>query len=269
MLSGFVLAFREGLEAALIISIILGVITRLERRQLIPVVWLGTAAGVALSLAIAFALVRAGLEFEGVSEEVFEAATMLLAAGILTWMVFWMQKSSAGLRSSLENRVNQGQGCWQVFMLSFLAVLREGVELALFLLAIGFAMDNRQVLTGALLGLAAAVFAGQIWFRTSNRLALRKFFQITNILLLFFAAGLFALGIHALIELHWLPAVVEPLYDLSTILPESSLIGTLLSALFGYRASPALLEVAAFWGYLAVLFTILYRRNRLAVQTGQ
>jgi high-affinity iron transporter len=269
MLSGFVLAFREGLEAALIISIVLGVITRLDKRHLIPTVWLGAAAGVVLSLGIAFVLVRTGLEFEGEREEVFEAVTMLLAAGILTWMVFWMQKSASGLRSTLETRVNQGQGRWQIFMISFLAVLREGVELALFLLAAGFAMENQQVLSGALLGLAAAIFAGLIWFRYSNRLALRKFFQITNIILLLFAAGLFALGIHELIELHVLPAIVDPLYDLSTLLPESSLPGTLLSALFGYRSAPALLEVGAFWGYLAVVLTILYRRNRPAEQTGE
>jgi high-affinity iron transporter len=184
-------------------------------------------------------------------------------------MVFWMQKSASGLRSTLETRVNQGQGRWQIFMISFLAVLREGVELALFLLAAGFAMENQQVLSGALLGLAAAIFAGLIWFRYSNRLALRKFFQITNIILLLFAAGLFALGIHELIELHVLPAIVDPLYDLSTLLPESSLPGTLLSALFGYRSAPALLEVGAFWGYLAVVLTILYRRNRPAEQTGE
>ena len=193
---------------------------------------------------------------------------MLLAAGILTWMVFWMQKNSVGLRSRLETRVNQGQDRWQVFLLCFLAVLREGVELALFLLAVGFAVDSRQVLTGALLGLVAAVITGIIWFRSSNRLALRRFFQVTNILLLLFAAGLFAMGIHELIELHWLPALVEPLYDLSAILPESSLVGTLLSTLFGYRQAPSLMEVAAFWGYLAALFTILHRRNKLAVPTG-
>ncbi len=269
MVSGFVLAFREGLEAVLIISIVLGVVIRLDRRRLVPSVWLGTASGAILSMVIAIALARAGLEFEGAREEVFEAVTMLLAAGVLTWMVLWMQRNSVSLRSNLESKLNQGQGRWQVFLICFLAVLREGVELALFLLAVGFAVDSRQVLSGALLGLAAAVITGVIWFRSSNRLALRRFFQVTNILLLLFAAGLFAMGIHELIELHLLPALVEPLYDLSSILPESSTLGTLLSTLFSYRQAPALMEVAAFWGYMAAMFTILQCRNKLADPTGQ
>ena len=269
MLSGFVLAFREGLEAALIISIVLGVVVKLERRRLIPVVWLGAAGGMVLSLLLAGVLFQAGLELEGASEELFEAVTMLLAAGVLTWMVFWMRNESGGLRDRVETTVSQGEGRWQVFLISFLAVLREGVELALFLLAAGFANNSRQVIPGATLGLAAAALTGLLWFRSSNRLSLRRFFQVTNILLLLFAAGLFALGVHALIELRWLPGLIEPLYDLTAILPESSPLGTLLSALFGYRQAPALLEVAAFWGYLVALSAILYRRNQFSTRTGK
>jgi high-affinity iron transporter len=143
------------------------------------------------------------------------------------------------------------------------------VELALFLLAAGFAVSSRQVLPGALLGLAAAVLIGIIWYRSSGKLPLRRFFQVTNILLLLFAAGLVALEVHALIELHWLPTVVEPLYDLSHLLPESSVIGTLLSALFGYRQAPALLEVAAFWGYLATLLVIQNLRKNSPIPTNK
>ncbi len=268
MLSGFVLAFREGLEAALILSIVLSVVVKLDRRQLIPAVWLGAAVGMILSLFFAVFLFRAGLELEGAREELFEAVTMLLAAGILTWMTFWIQNQSSDFRSRVEARVSQGQGRWQIFLLSFLAVLREGVELALFLLAAGFAVSGRQVLPGALLGLTAAALTGVFWFRSSGRLSLRRFFQVTNILLLLFAAGLVALGVHALIELRWLPAVVEPLYDLSAVLPESSVIGTLLSALFGYRQAPALLEVAVFWGYLAALLVIQNQRKTQSIPTN-
>lgn len=256
MLSGFMLAFREGLEAALIISIVLSVVIKIDRRDLTVSVWLGALAGVVTSLLIGFGFFRAGLELEGASEELFEAMTMLLAAGILTWMIFWMQNQSVNLKSEVENKVNQSNGRTQIFFISFLAVLREGVELALFLLAAGFAGSSRSILTGALLGLAAAVLLGFIWLRSSGKLSLKRFFQVTNILLLLFAAGLVALGVHALIELHWLPAVVDPLYDLSSLLPETSVPGTLLSALFGYRSSPALLEVVAFWGYLVSVLLI-------------
>ena len=108
MLSGFVLAFREGLEAALIISIVLGVVVKLERRRLIPVVWLGAPVGMILSLLLAGVLFQAGLELEGAREELFEAVTMLLAAGILTWMVFWMQNQSGGLPSQGGNHGQPG-----------------------------------------------------------------------------------------------------------------------------------------------------------------
>ena len=164
----------------------------------------------------------------------------------------------------METRVSQGKGRWQIFLLSFLAVLREGVELALFLLAAGFAVMAGRF-SPARFSVAAAALTGVIWFRISDRLSLRRFFQVTNILLLLFAAGLVALGVHALIELRWLPAVVEPLYDLSAVLPESSVLGTLLSALFGYRQAPALLEVAAFWGYLAALLVIQNQRKTQSI----
>ena len=180
-----------------------------------------------------------------------------------------MRDQSRNLRMDMETRISQEQGRWQIFLIAFLAILREGVELALFLLAAGFATSRVQVLPGAVMGLAAAVLTGFIWYRSSSRLALQRFFQVTNILLLIFAAGLFALGIHALIELHWLPALIEPLYDLSPILPENSLIGTLLHALFGYRPAPALLEVAAFWAYLAALLVIQNRRNHSAIRSYQ
>jgi high-affinity iron transporter len=260
MLSGFVLSFREGLEAALVISIIIGVVIKINRRDLVIVIWMGAIAGALVSLLIALGLFQAGMELAGTSEELFEAFTMLLAAGILTWMIFWLQNHSRDMKSDMERKIAQSNGRFQIFLLAFLAVLREGVELALFLLAAGFSANNKNILPGALLGLGAAVLLGYAWYRSTGSLSLKRFFQVTNILLLLFAAGLVALGVHALIELRWLPALIDPLYDLSSALPESSITGTFLSALFGYRQAPALVEVAAFWGYLAAILVIQRRK---------
>ena len=215
-----------------------------------------------VSLLFAVALFRAGVEFQGRNEELFEAAAMLLAVGILTWMIFWMQNQAGEMQSGMETSLSQTSGRAQIFLISFLAVLREGVELSLFLLAAGFAASSVGVLPGALLGLGAAVLIGALWFRSSGRLSLKRFFQVTNILLLLFATGLLAHAVHELIEVGWLPAIIDPLYDLSAFLPVSSFLGTILAALFSYRPSPALLEVIVFWAYLGIVLWVLYRRGK-------
>ena len=262
MLPSFLLALREGLEAALIIGIVLGALRKFNRGDLDRLVWGGAASAVALSVVVAFALQTVGASLEGAAEQIFEGLTMLLAAGVLTWMIFWMQRQARNIKGDLEADVHQATLSTSgkaLFSLAFLAVLREGVELALFLTAAGLAAGARQTLAGGLLGLGAAAVLGWLIFSTTVRLNLRNFFQVTSVLLLLFAAGLVAHGVHEFNEVGWIPAIVEPLWDTNPILDENSITGSLLKALFGYNGDPSLTEVLAYLAFLAGIFLGLRR----------
>ena len=271
MLSSFVLALREGLEAALIIGIVLGILRKIGRQNLNPTVWIGVVTALLVSLLTAMGLDWIGAEFEGSGEQLFEGITMLLAAGVLTWMVFWMQKQSGAIKQNLElgvQRATTGQGKSALFVLAFLAVVREGVELAFFLFAARLASTPLQEFLGAGLGLSSAALFGWGVFATSRRLSLTRFFQSTNVLLAFFAAGLVGLSVHEFNEIGWIPAVIENVWSLNALLSDQSTIGQLLKALVGYTSSPSLSQVVAYIGYFIVLAGLLWtrRRQKLLIQ---
>jgi high-affinity iron transporter len=256
MLPSFLLSLREGLEAALVIGIVLGLLSKIKRADLQPAVWKGAAAAALVSILGAWILQMAGAKFEGRAEQIFEGVAMLLAAALLTWMILWMRRQASGMKKELEAGVQRaalqrGQGA--VFGLAFLAVVREGLELALFLFAAGVEASGAQVLAGAGLGLAAAAILGFLLFTSTARLSLRSFFVVTNVLLIFFAAGLVAHGIHEFNEAGLIPALIEHVWNINPILDEKSVVGSLLAALFGYNGNPSLSEVIAYVIYFAAL----------------
>jgi len=264
MLAGFLLSLREGLEAALVIGTISGVLLKLKRNELNSSIWRGVTAGILASLVIAVSLILVGAKLEGTAEEIFEAGGMLLAAGILTWMILWMQKQTRSRQKGIEDKVLQNSdagGKWQIFSLAFMAVFREGIELTFFLIASTLAGDQNQILVGGMLGLVAAVMIGILWYRSSGKLSLTHFFKVTNILLILFAAGLIAHAIHALNELGWVPALMDPLYNINGFLNENSFIGQLLKTLFGYRATPSLSMAVSYLLYLAAIGSLLLFRS--------
>jgi len=273
MLPTYLLSLREGLEMALIIGIVLGALTKIRRDDLTSSVWLGTLSAAGVSILTAVLLTTFGMSLEDRAEQIFEGVTMLIAAGILTWMIFWMRKQARFLKSELEAGVNKAAastGKRAVFWLAFVAVVREGVELALFITAAFFTGDQSQVTTniiqtlaGTILGLGTAILLGWTLFATTVRLDLRRFFQVTGILLILFAAGLVAHGVHEFNEVGWIPAVIEHVWDVNPILDETSLIGQLLRTLFGYNGNPSLTEIIAYFAYLIVV-SIFWRREDTA-----
>src|SRR5215216_7143959 len=275
MLPTYLLSLREGLEAALIIGIVLGAVNKIRRSDLAPAVWLGTLSAVGVSILTAIVLTSFGMSLEDPGEAIFEGITMLIAAGILTWMIFWMSKQARFLKSELEAGVNKAAastGKRAMFWLAFIAVVREGIELALFITAAFFAGDQSQVtsniiqtLAGTILGLGTAALLGWTLFATTVRLDLRRFFQVTGILLILFAAGLVAHGVHEFNEAGWIPAVVEHIWDVNAIVDENSLGGELLKTLFGYNGNPSLTEIFAYFAYLAVV-TVLWRRDTAPIK---
>jgi len=269
MVAAGLLAFREGLEAALILGIVLGVLRRVGRTNQARVVWLGAGFAALASLAAGLSLYALGISFEGPAEQIFEGLAMLLAAGVLTWMIFWMNRQGREIEAELEQdvrRAAQGGGNWALFSLAFLAVFREGIELALFLTAATFTSTAAATLAGGLVGLAAAALAGWLIFASTTRLNLQMFFRVTSILLIFFAAGLVAHGVHELNEAGLIPAVVEHVWDLNPVLDDSSGVGQILKTIFGYNGNPSLTEVVAYLSYWLVVLLAL-RRDRTQTKT--
>lgn len=266
MAAGFLLALREGLEAALIVSVALGVLYRAQLRSLSWIVWMGVASAVAVSLVVGGGLAAAGAALEGAAEQIFEGVTMLLAATILTWMVFWLRAQGRSLQAGIEADVKRVAGTgqrWALFWLAFLAVLREGIELSLFLLVVGLQSGAASTLLGGLAGLAAAAAIGWGLYTATLRLNLRRFFSVTGALLVLFAAGLVGHGTHEFVEAGLLPALAAPIWDTGRLLAEDSPVGSLLRALFGYNADPSLSETIAYIAYLAAVAAVSLRQAPL------
>ena len=269
-MAAFFLSLREGLEVALIVSILLGALRRLDRGQLRRFVWLGVAVALAVSAVVAIGLVVAGIELEGQAEMLFEGVTLLLAAALLTGMIFWMQRQGGQFRAALDAGVRKAasgvfgaNSSWALFAVAFIAVVREGIELALLLVATTLAGGAQDILAGALAGLGLAAFVGVLLYRGALHLNLKAFFRVTNILLLLFAAGMVGLGVHELVEASLMPAILDPIYDTNAFLSDRSTFGQLFKSLFGYDGNPALTETMAYVGYLGVVgWLILGRGHR-------
>ena len=194
---------REGFEASLIVGILLAFLSRTGRRDGFAAIWAGAGIAAAISVAVGALLFAIGAELEGTAEATFEGAAMLLAAGLLTWMIFWMRKQSRGLKRELESQVEHALATGSAFALglvAFVSVLREGIETALFLFGTVEGSNRLVASTSAAVGLAAAVGLGYLFYRGSSRLDLRRFFTVTSVLLLLFAGWLLARGLEELAE---------------------------------------------------------------------
>jgi len=252
------ITFREGIEASLIVGILFGFLKKTGQTRYAKYVWAGVAAAVLVSVLVASAILAVGAELEGPAEPIFEGTMLFIAVGLVTAMIFWMRYQSRTLKSSLENEMSaavQKGHPRALFATAFFAVVREGIETALFIAAIGFTNKGIDTLAGSLLGLGFAALVGYLIFASTLRLNLRTFFSVTSILLLIVAAGLFGRAIHEFIEVGLLPALREGVYNVNGLLPAESTLGQVLTALVGYNASPDLLESIGYIGFL-VLATV-------------
>lgn len=273
MIASALITFREGLEAALIVGILLGYLIRIKQHSLARYVWIGTFLATIVSAAVALVLQAIGVGLEEPYEQIFEGSTMLIAVIILTWMIFWMRYQSRFMKQDLESKVETAisrRTNTALFTLAFFAVLREGIETALFLSASAFADEAFSTLTGALSGLAGAIAVGYAIYAMSVRLNLRRLFDVTSLLLLVFAAGLFAHAAHEFQEIGWLPVMAERAWNTSAVLGNGSFLGALLRSLVGYNAEPSVLEVVSYVFYwVALLFGIRWWTQRISLNTAQ
>lgn len=259
MTSAFFVTLREGLEAALIVGIIVAYMVRVGRRDAIRLVAYGVAAAVALSVAVGAIVVITVGELPETAQETFEGIASLLAVVVLTWMLFWMRRQARSIKGDLETSVASAlhRGSTLALVgLAFVAVVREGLETVLFMLAIvGSSEDMAATMLGAVLGLVVAIAVGYAFFAMGVRVDLRRFFTITGVLLIFVAAGLLAYAVHEFTEVGWLPETAVA-FDLSGVLSRDGLIGSLLAGLFGYRPAPTWSELVAYFAYLIPVLII-------------
>lgn len=267
MFANFLIGLREGLEATLVVGILVAYLVKSGRREMLPRIWAGVAFAIAVSLSLGAALTFGprGLSFE--AQEAIGGTLSIVAVGFVTWMIVWMARTSRQLKGELEQRVDAAivAGGVNLALVATLAVGREGLETALFLWAATKATGSTtEPLTGAALGLACAVVLGLLIYRGAVRLDLGRFFRWTGGFLVFVAAGVLSYGIHDLQEAGILPGLDSIAFDVSSTIPPSSWYGTLLTGTFNVSPSTTWLELCAWVAYVVPVLALFVRAVRPA-----
>lgn len=263
LVAAFVLFLREGLEASLIVSILLAALRQMGQLQQMRAVWIGVGLAVLASIAggvILYATVR---EYDGSTfQTIFETITYLIAVVLLTTMTFWLQVHSRNLKKEIVAKVSVSGSGLALGLLAFSTVGREGLETAVFSLALAFQTSGVLLMIGAALGILAAVGLCWLIYRMGYRLDFRLFFRVMGILLLIFAAGLLADAVQNLQELDWIPFGLTQLWNTGRFLSEDSTAGDVLHTFLGYAEAPTILQTLLYLAYLAVAGTIFWRMTR-------
>ena len=256
MLATLVIFLREGVEASMIIAILLAYLNRIGRRDHFRDVFIGVGAALLLAAAggaVAYETIRS---YDGSRvQTIFETITFLVAATVLTYMTFWMRNHARSLSKELRARAEaalDGRARWGLGLLAFQAVGREGLETVVFTLAIIFSTSAAGALTGAVIGLVGALCIAFVIYRLGHRLNLSRFFRVIGVLLIFFAAGLLADAVENLQQLGWLPVLEEPMWHSGRLLSENGALGDVLHSFFGYSDAPTPLQLLVYVAYLAI-----------------
>ena len=259
MLANFLIGLREGLEAALVVGILIAYVVKLGRFDVLPRIWLGVGLAVALSLGLGAVLTFGayGLSFE--AQELIGGLLSIIATAFVTWMIFWMLRAARGLSRELRSEVDShlsGAG-WGLVLVAFLAVGREGIETALFIWAAVQASGSTTFpLIGAALGILVAIVLGYLIYRGVLRINLTKFFTYTGVFLIVVAGGVLAYGVHDLQEAGFLPGLNNLAFNVSAIIPPDSWYGTLLKGIFNFSPATTWLEAIAWVVYVVPVLTI-------------
>ncbi len=269
MLANLLIGLREGLEASLVVSILIAYLVKSNRRQLLPKIWLGVAIAIAVSLAFGAALTFGpkGLTFE--AQEFIGGLLSIVAVGFVTWMIFWMAQAARSMSGQLRAQVDQAADArpWSLVIVALLAVGREGLETAMFIWAAtqAAARDTGATgtpLLGAVIGIAVAVLLGYLMYRGALKINLTRFFTWTGAFLIIVAGGVLAYGMHDLQEARFLPGLNDLAFNVSHIVPPTSWYGTLLKGIFNFSPATTKVEAAAWLLYVVPTMTIFIRKVR-------
>ncbi len=264
MLSNFLVGIREGLEAALIVGILIAYIVKVGNRKHLASVWIGVAAALLLSFATGGFLAFTSAELSERGEQFFAGTTSLLAVGLVTWMVFWMKSAARGLRNELQGKVSTAltTGPLTLALAAFFAVVREGLETAVFAYAnFRTATSNSTPALGLTIGLVSAVALGWLIYRRAITINLSKFFTITGVALVVIAAGVLAYGVHEFQELGWFPGEGSYAWNISAWMAPDSVAATFLQGTLGFRTAFTWVEFLAWGAFLTLILPIYLRKS--------
>ncbi|MBA2607907.1 MAG: FTR1 family protein [Actinobacteria bacterium] len=263
MFPNFLIGLREGLEASLVVGILVAYLVRTGHRDKLGPVWAGIAVAIAASLAVGAALTFTSNSLSFKAQETFGGVMSIIAVGFVTAMVFWMRSQARALKNDLQGKLDAALtgGGVALFVVALFAVGREGLETALFLwTSIEATEKTTSPIIGAAIGLGVAVVVGWLIYRQSVRLNLATFFTVTGAGLVIVAAGVLAYGVHDLQEASILPGLNSLAFDVSSTIPPSSWYGTLLKGIFNFSPASTWLEVAAYLAYLVPVMFLFFRR---------
>jgi high-affinity iron transporter len=265
VLANFLIGLREGLEAGLVVGILIAYVVKIGRRDVLPRIWLGVALAVALSLALGCLLTFGayGLSFQ--AQELIGGLLSIVATGFVTWMIFWMLRTARGLSRELRSEIDDhlsGAG-WGLVLVAFLAVGREGLETALFIWAAVQASGSTTLpLLGAALGIGVSVVLAYLVYRGVLSINLSRFFTYTGAFLIVVAGGVLAYGVHDLQEAGFLPGLGTLAFDVSAAVPPDSWYGTLLKGVFNFSPATTVLEAVAWAAYVIPVMFLFLRSAR-------
>lgn len=270
MVATLVIFLREGIEASMIVAILCAYLDRIGQRRHFVDVFAGVGAALVLATAGGVAAYYTIRAYDGSRvQTIFETATYLLAAGVLTYMTFWMRQHARTISAELRARTDAALGSSTrggLFLLAFQAVGREGLETVVFTLAIVFSATLNGAVLGAAIGLAFSLALAFAIYRLGTRVNIGVFFKVVGALLMVFAAGLLVDAVENLQELGWLPFLTHPLWNTSSILSEDNAFGNILHSFFGYVSQPTLLEIGVWVVYVALVLSVflgLWQRQRV------
>ena len=271
MFPSFLIGLREGLEAALIVGILVAYLVRTDRRDRLKILWIGVGAAVAVSLAVGAILEYAVDNLGDEALAPFVGYTSLITVVLVTTMVFWMQRTARRMKSDLEGHLSQALAAGPVAILltAFVAVVREGIETALFLWSNVQANGGSAAsVIGAVMGIAASAVLGWLVYRRSVHIDLSKFFTITGVMLIVIAAGVLSYGLHELAEGGVIPTTATA-FDITSWFDADSWYAALLRGVFGFRPAPNVLEVAAWFAYVIPVTWLFLRGISSAPKASQ
>ncbi|MFJ1535102.1 iron uptake transporter permease EfeU [Streptomyces mirabilis] len=254
MFGNYLIGLREGLEASLVVCILIAYLVKTGRKDALKPIWMGIGVAIALALGFGCALEFGSQELTFEAQEALGGSLSIVAVGLVTWMVFWMRRTARHLKSELHGRLDAAlaMGTGALVATAFLAVGREGLETALFVWAsVHAASDGTpRPLIGVALGLATAVFLGWLFYRGALKINLARFFTWTGGMLVVVAAGVLAYGVHDLQEADWIPGLRNLAFDISGTIPPDSWYGTLLKGVLNFQPDPTVLQVTVWALYL-------------------
>ncbi|MEU8511621.1 iron uptake transporter permease EfeU [Kitasatospora sp. NPDC059722] len=261
MFGNYLIGLREGLEASLVVCILIAYLVKTDRRDKLPPVWLGVGSAVVLSMAFGAVLQFGSSQLTFEAQEALGGSLSIVSVGLVTWMVFWMRRTARHLKTELHGKLDAAiaMGTTALVVTAFLAVGREGLETALFIWsAVQATDDGWNPLAGAALGLLTAVVLGWLFYRGALRINLAKFFTWTGAMLVVVAAGVLAYGVHDLQEAGWLPGLHSLAFDISSTIPKDSWYGTLLKGVFNFQPDPTVLQLVVWLGYLVPTLAVFF-----------